>query len=70
MCDDAPEAMSEAVGKEGRHPLVGRTVTLEFLDGHTQEIAVGKKRDLSKVGLGDSVRIQLTEAVAIEVVKP
>lgn len=47
-----------------------RTVTLEFLDGHTQEIAVGKKRDLSKVGLGDSVRIQLTEAVAIEVVKP
>jgi hypothetical protein len=46
------------------------TVTLEFLDGRVQEIKVGKHRDLSNVGLGDSVRIQLTEAVAITVVKP
>ena len=43
------------------------TVTLEFLDGRVQEINVGKHRDLSNVGLGDSVRIQLTEAVAIAV---
>ncbi len=46
------------------------TLTLEFLDGRIQEVDVAKHRDLSKVGLGDSVRIQLTEAVAIQVVKP
>lgn len=46
------------------------TLTLEFLDGGIQEVDVAKHRDLSKVALGDSVRIQLTEAVAIEVVKP
>ncbi len=46
------------------------TVTLEFLDGRIQEVDVAKHRDLSKVGLGDSVRIQLTEGIAITVVKP
>lgn len=44
------------------------TVTLRFLDGRVEEINVGKNRDLTKVGLGDSVRIQLTEAIAIAVV--
>ena len=46
------------------------TVTLEFLDGRIQEVDVGRHRDLSNVGLGDSVRIQITEAVALSVVKP
>ena len=46
------------------------TVTLQFLDGRIQELNVGKNRDLTKVGLGDSVRIQVTEAIAIAVVKP
>jgi hypothetical protein len=46
------------------------SVTLEFLDGRIQEVHVGKHRDLSKVGLGDSVRVQVTEAVAISVVRP
>jgi hypothetical protein len=46
------------------------TVVLQFLDGSTQEIQVAKHRDLSQVGLGDSVRIQLTEAVAILVETP
>jgi hypothetical protein len=46
------------------------TLTLEFVDGSVREVDVAKKRDLSKVALGDSVRIQLTEAVAIDVVKP
>jgi hypothetical protein len=46
------------------------TVTLEFLDGRIQEVQVGKQRDLSNVGLGDSVRVQITEAVAISVVRP
>jgi len=46
------------------------TVTLEFEDGETREIKVSKSRDLSQVGLGDSVRIQLTKAVAITVRTP
>ena len=46
------------------------TVTLQFLDGRIQELNVGKNRDLTKVGLGDSVRIQVTEAIAIVVAKP
>jgi hypothetical protein len=33
-------------------------------------VHVGKHRDLSNVGLGDSVRVQITEAVAISVVRP
>ncbi len=32
--------------------------------------AVGKHVDLEKLALGDAVYIQMTEAVAIEVVKP
>ena len=46
------------------------TVTLEFLDRTTQEIKVGKHRDLAKVALGDSVRVTLTQAVAITVKTP
>ncbi|MBW2244114.1 MAG: hypothetical protein JRH01_19195 [Deltaproteobacteria bacterium] len=46
------------------------TLTLQFLDGEIRELDVAKDRDLSQVGLGDSVRIQYTEAIAIEVVKP
>ncbi len=46
------------------------SLTLEFPDGHIQEVQVGRRRDLSNVGLGDSVRIQITEAIAISVVRP
>ena len=46
------------------------TVTLQFVDGRTEEFNVPKHRDLSNVGLGDSVRLQLTEALAISVVRP
>jgi len=45
------------------------SVTLEFLDGSIRSIKVGKHRDLTTVALGDAVRVQLTEGVAIEVVK-
>ncbi len=45
------------------------TVTLEFQDGRVQEVHVGKRRDLSNVGLGDSVRIRITEAGALSVVR-
>jgi hypothetical protein len=33
-------------------------------------VKVGKHIDLEKIALGDSVLIQMTEAVAIEVTKP
>ena len=46
------------------------TVTLELIDGSTREIKVAKHRDLSKVALGDSVRVTLTEAAAIRVETP
>ncbi len=60
------EAVATVVAIDGHE----HTVTLEFLDGRIQEVHVGKHRDLSNVGLGDSVRVQITEAVAISVVRP
>jgi hypothetical protein len=44
-------------------------VTLEFIDGSTESVKVGKHIDLSQVSLDDSVRIQVTEAVAITISK-
>jgi len=60
------ETTATIVGIDGHE----HTVTLQFLDGEIRELDVAKDRDLSKVALGDSVRIQFTEAVAIKVVKP
>ena len=60
------EAVATVVAIDGHE----HTVTLAFPDGRVQEVHVGKHRDLSKVGLGDSVRVQITEAVAISVVRP
>jgi hypothetical protein len=44
-------------------------VTLEFIDGSTEAVKVGKHIDLSQVSLDDSVRIQITDAVAITISK-
>ncbi len=66
MMAETVEATATVVGIDGHE----HTVTLEFLDGRIREINVSKDRDLSEVGLGDSVRVQLTDAVAISVVKP
>lgn len=66
MIADTVEATATVVGIDGHE----HTVTLEFLDGRIREINVSKDRDLSEVGLGDSVRVRLTDAVAISVVKP
>lgn len=63
---DTVEATATVVAIDGHE----HTVTLQFADGSIEEVNVPKSRDLSKVGLGDSVRIQLTEALAISVVKP
>jgi hypothetical protein len=46
------------------------TLTLQLPNGEIWELDVAKDRDLSRVGLGDSLRIQFTEAIVIEVVKP
>jgi len=43
------------------------TVTVQFPTGLTEVIQVAKHRDLSQVGLGDSVRFRMTEAIAISV---
>lgn len=43
------------------------TVTVQFPTGMTDVLQVAKHRDLSQVGLGDSVRFRMTEAIAISV---
>ena len=66
MVADTIEVMATVVAIDGHD----HTVTLQFPDGQIREIDVAKDRDLSNVSLGDSVRIQMTEAIAIEVVRP
>jgi hypothetical protein len=63
---DTVETTATVVGIDAH----AHTITLQFLDGRVREMNVGKHRDLSKVGLGDSIRIQFTEAIAISVTKP
>ena len=45
-------------------------VTLELPDGTLKSVKVAKHIDLTQISLGDSVLIQVSEGVAIEVVKP
>ena len=47
-----------------------RKLTLEFVDGSMKTVKVGRGTDLSNVAPGESLRIQLTEAVAISVSAP
>ena len=63
---DTVETTATVVAIDGHE----HTVTLEFADGRIEELNVGRNRDLSQVGLGDSVRIRMTEALAIAVVRP
>jgi hypothetical protein len=46
-----------------------RKVTLQFVDGTSDTVTVGKAVDLSKVSPGDSVTARLTESIAIAVEK-
>jgi len=46
-----------------------RKVTLQFVDGSSDTVTVGKAVDLSKVSVGDSVTAQLTESIALAVEK-
>lgn len=63
---DSVEVTAEIIAIDAHE----HTVTLEFLDGSTKTVQVGKHRDLTRVKLGDSVRIVITEGVAIRVEKP
>jgi hypothetical protein len=44
-----------------------RKVTLQLPDGTSKTIKAGKDIDLSKVGVGDTVVVQVTKALAIDV---
>jgi hypothetical protein len=46
-----------------------RKVTLQFVDGSSETVKVGKAIDLSKVSPGDSVTARLSESIAIAVEK-
>jgi hypothetical protein len=46
------------------------SVTLELIDGTTQSFKVAKRIDLSQIRLGDSVRVQVTDAIFIDFEKP
>ena len=46
-----------------------RKVTLQFVDGTSDTVTVGKAVDPSKVSTGDSVTARLTESIAIAVEK-
>ena len=60
------ETTATIVGIDGHE----HTLTIQLPNGEIRELDVAKDRDLSQVGLGDSLRIQFTEAIAIEVTKP
>ena len=44
-------------------------VTLEFIDGTTETVKVGKDFDLTTISLEDSVRVQITDAIGIAIAK-
>lgn len=47
-----------------------RRVTLQFADGTTRTIRVGKQVDLAQVKPGDAVETQMSESLALSVEKP
>ncbi len=64
-------AMSVAVAREVTADVIAidahsHRLTLEFVDGTVQSFKVGKHIDLSEVSLGDSVRIVIVDAIAID----
>jgi len=50
--------------------IEGRDVTLQFADGTTRKIKVGKDVDLTGLSPGDTATARVTEAMAITVEKP
>ena len=60
---------SEVTAKVTGVDAKARKVTLQFVDGSTDTVKVGKAIDLSKVSPGDSVTARLSESIAIAVEK-
>lgn len=61
---DTVQVTGQIIRIEGRH------VTLQFADGTTKKIKVGKHVDLSGLAPGDAVTGRVTEAIAITVEQP
>lgn len=75
----APEGDKPGITGVGTHVVVAtiaalnrgdRLVTLETEDGEVRTIKVSEDAHLDMVDVGDQVRLRLTRAIAIEVVKP
>jgi len=60
---------AEVTAKITAVEVKARKVTLQFVDGSSATMTVGKAVDLNKVSVGDSVTARLTESVAIAVEK-
>ena len=63
---DTVEVTAEIVSLDRKK----RRVTFEFVDGSAQTVKIARDLDLTQVQVGDSVRVQVTEAVAISVEAP
>lgn len=48
---------------------MGRSVTVQFVDGMTKTLRVGRDVNLSKVAVGDDVTVQVAESVAVNVTR-
>jgi uncharacterized OB-fold protein len=66
MMADTQEVFVKIVAIDANH----HKVTLQFADGKTKKLKVGKKVDLTNVKPGDNVVVQVSEALAILVEKP
>lgn len=60
---DAVEVFGTVVAIDGHD----HTVAVQFANGLTDVLQIGKHRDLSQIALGDSIRFRMTEAIAISV---
>ncbi len=47
--------------------MKNRKVTLQFVDGKSRTMRVGKQVNLANVQVGDDVTVQVTEAIAVDV---
>jgi hypothetical protein len=63
---DTEQATARVVGVDAHH----HKVTLQFADGTTRAVKVGKKVDLAGVRVGTDATIQLSEGIALSVAKP
>jgi len=62
---DTMQVTAKVTAVDAKH----HKVTLQFADGTTKQVKVGKKVDLAAVPVGTDVTIQITEGVAITVEK-